>query len=113
MPPEAKKLLADMLEAADAIAQFAAGKSLAEFKSNSLLRSAIYYQYVIIGEALSQLRTHYPLVADQISEHHRIVGFRNQIIHGYAKVDHEITWRIVETKLPVLRNELAALLNLP
>jgi uncharacterized protein with HEPN domain len=111
MPPEVQKLLADMLQAADSITQFTQGKSFPDFASDALLRSGIYYQYVIIGEALSQLRDLDPLIADQISESPRIVGFRNQIIHGYAKIDHEITWRIVTDKLPILRAELKALLG--
>jgi len=111
MPPEVQKLLADMLEAADAITSFAKEKSLDDFVKDALLRSAIYYQYVIIGEALSRLRNLDLSIAEQISEHWRIVGFRNQVIHGYAKMDHEITWRIVEDKLPILRAELAQLLS--
>jgi uncharacterized protein with HEPN domain len=49
-------------------------------------------------------------VANKISEHWRIVGFRTQIIHGYAKIDDEITWRIIQDKLPILRRELVGLL---
>jgi uncharacterized protein with HEPN domain len=75
-----------------------------------LLRAGIYYEFVVVGEALSQLRELDEATAERISEHWRIVGFRNQIIHGYAKIDDEITWRIIRDKLPVLRRELEELL---
>jgi uncharacterized protein with HEPN domain len=111
MPPEVQKLLADMLDAVNAISEFASGRSLSDFAQNKLLRSAIYYQFVVIGEALSQLRTMDEATAEQISEYWRIIGFRNQIIHGYAKIDDEITWRIVQDKVPVLHTELRQLLR--
>jgi uncharacterized protein with HEPN domain len=66
---------------------------------------------VIIGEAMSQLRQRDPTTAQQISEHMRIIAFRNQIIHGYGRIDDEITWRIIEQKVPTLINEIAAMLN--
>ncbi len=111
MQPETRKLLIDAREAAMAIEEFVAGKSLADFHQVKLLRAGIYYEFAIIGEALSQLRQLDPSTLDRISENSRIIGFRNQIIHGYGKVDDEITWRIVETKLPVLQRELNLLLN--
>lgn len=110
MPPEVQKLLTDMQDAASTIAEFVAGKALADFAQDKLLRSGIYYQFVIIGEALSQLRAMSTPVLEEISENWRIIGFRNQIIHGYAKIDDEITWRIIQDKVPVLRRELEQLL---
>ena len=99
-----------MLEAADGIVEFATAKTVADLKRNKLLRAGIYYEFVVIGEALAKLRDMDEESAEKISEHWRIIGFRNQIIHGYAKVDDEITWRIIQKKLPVLREELQRLL---
>lgn len=111
MPPEARKLLADMADAANSIGEFAEGKTVTDFARNKLLRAAIYYEFVIIGEALSRLKALDENLVGQISEHWRIIGFRNQIIHGYAKIDDEITWQIIQGKLPTLRSELAQLLG--
>ena len=69
MQPESRKLLADMREAADAIAAFTSRKSLADLANDALLRSGIYFQFVIIGEALSQLRTKDEETAERISEY--------------------------------------------
>jgi uncharacterized protein with HEPN domain len=73
--------------------------------------AGVYYEFAIIGEALAQVRQLDSTVLDHISENSRIIGFRNQIIHGYGRIDDEITWRIAETKLSVLRKELEALLS--
>ena len=95
MPPEAKKLLTDMLEAAQLIHGFIAGKTLFDMTQDKLLRSGVYFQFTIIGEALSKLRAFDAALAGRISESPRIIGFRNQVIHGYSKIDDEITWRII------------------
>ena len=50
-------------------------------------------------------------LASEISEYRRIVAFRNILIHGYAQVDDRLVWDIIETKLPELRGDLAALLE--
>ena len=109
MRPESKKLLADMQEAADLIAGFLKDKTLVDLKNDPLLRSAVYYQFTIVGEALAQLRQQDEATALRISEFARIIGFRNQVVHGYGKIDDEITWRILQAKLPVLRRELELL----
>ena|SRR5688572_26163237 len=111
MPPESAKYLRDMLDAAETVQEFVRGKSPAEYQSSKLLHSAVQWNFAVIGEALSLLYKVDPATAGQISESPRIIAFRNQLIHGYRVVDHEITWTIIETKLPVLVQELRALLK--
>lgn len=110
MQPEVKKFLADALECAKFIEEFARGKTFADMGKNELLRSAIYYKFTIIGEALTQMRRLDETTFERISEVHRIVGFRNQIIHGYPVMRDNITWQIIQDKLPILRRELEQLL---
>jgi uncharacterized protein with HEPN domain len=76
-----------------------------------MLRSAIYWQFALIGESLSKLRNLDPPTFDLISESWRIVGFRNQILHGYAVIQDRITWQIIQDKLPLLKVELENLLK--
>ena len=111
MQPEIKKLLDDALEACKTIEGFVSGKSLADFLNDKLLRAGVYYEFAIIGEALTQLRQLDSTVLDRITENSRIIGVRNQIIHGYGKLDDEITWRIVQAKLPILHQELEKLIS--
>jgi uncharacterized protein with HEPN domain len=110
MQLESKKLLFDMNEAAKSIGNFLQGKTESDFKADELLRSGVYYQYVVIGEALCQLRDRDEATAQRISEYQRIIGFHNQVVHGYAKINEDITWRIFPDKLPILRRELEQLL---
>ena len=110
MQPESKKLLSDMQAAANLIVHFLENKTLADLLADQLLRSGVYYQFTIVGEALAQLRALDEATVMRISEYARIIGFRNQVVHGYGKVDDEITWRILQDKLPILRKELEQLL---
>jgi uncharacterized protein with HEPN domain len=39
------------------------------------------------------------------------VAFRNQLIHGYALVDHDTVWGVIQQSLPALRQSVEALLQ--
>ena len=111
MQLEAKKYLYDIQQAAARLASFTAGKSISDYEQDVMLRSAVERQFEIIGEALNQLSQLDETPAARISEYRRIIAFRNVLIHGYAEVDDRLVWDIAETKLPVLRREVAALLE--
>lgn len=111
MRVEAKKYLYDIRQAAELIAGFTAGKSFADYEQDAMLRAAVERQFEIIGEALAQLaRLDEPLAA-RIADYRRIIAFRNILIHGYAQVDDRLVWDVVESKLPALRRQVAALLE--
>ena len=112
MQLESKKYLYDVLQAAKHIEQFCQSKTFTEYETDALLRSAVERQFQIIVEALRQLHTDDPTTAAEISEHARIVAFRNILIHGYAQVDDRIVWDVMQAKLPTLRREVEALLEL-
>jgi len=76
-----------------------------------MLRAAVEREFEIIGEALAQLTKLDPGLATRISQHRTIIDFRNILIHGYAEVDDRLVWDVLETKLPVLRREVDALLD--
>lgn len=60
---------------------------------------------------IAQLARTDPATASRISEHKRIIAFRNILIHGYAGIDHRIVWNVLELKLPTVRREAEALLS--
>lgn len=111
MQHETKKYLDDVAKAAELIAQFTAGKTLADYMKDTMLRAAVERQFEIVGEALVQLAKRDPAVAARIAEHQRIIAFRNVLIHGYNNVDDLLVWGVVESKLAALRRDVAALLS--
>jgi uncharacterized protein with HEPN domain len=50
-------------------------------------------------------------LADRIPDVAQIVAFRNQLIHGYAKVNPVTVWNILHSALPGLLVTVQALLN--
>ena len=110
MQPDSAKLLWDMRSAIERIQRFAAGKSFEDYVADDMLRSAIERQFEIIGEAMTRLIKADAATAQQISDHRKIAGFRNALIHGYDSVDHTISWGVVQTKLTVLLADLERLL---
>jgi uncharacterized protein with HEPN domain len=113
LPRDARTYLYDIQQAAELIDQFTAGRTLAEYLADAMLRSAVERQFEIIGEALGKLAQQDKALAARISEHRRIIAFRNILIHAYATVDDQLVWEVVETKLPILRREVDELLSEP
>ena len=111
MRPEGKKYLYDIRKAGELLAEFAAGKTFADYAADALLRSAVERQFEIIGEALSQAIKLEPDLVNAISEARRVISFRNILIHGYAAVSNEVVWDVLQKDLPRLGREVDALLN--
>jgi len=109
-PRDARVWFADLLAAADAIQEFVRGETLETYLADHKLRSAVERQFEIIGEALSQARNADPVLVDRIGHASAIVGFRNQLIHGYALVDDEIVWGNVQL-LPELQRDVQRVLG--
>jgi uncharacterized protein with HEPN domain len=108
---ESKKYLYDIARAAGSAMGFVAGKSFSDYTSDLALRSAVERQLEIVGEALAQLARTDVATASRISEHQRIIAFRNILIHGYAEIDHRIVWNVLQLKLPIVGREAQALLS--
>jgi uncharacterized protein with HEPN domain len=108
---EAKKYVFDIQRAAALIAEFTSGLSLEEYQRRPMVRAAVEREFEIIGEALTQLMKVDTAVAVGISDHRRIVAFRNVLVHGYADVDDQLVWDVITTKLSTLQEEVSALLK--
>ncbi|MGH9364927.1 MAG: HepT-like ribonuclease domain-containing protein [Thermoanaerobaculia bacterium] len=111
MQLEAKKYVYDVRRAVALLTEFTAGKQFADYRRDAMLRAAVEREFEVIGEALARLAKLDKEHAERISEYERIIAFRNILIHGYADVDDRLVWDVVETKLPVLRREIEALLG--
>ena len=110
MQRDPASFLWDARQAADAVIAFTRGRTREDLPEDLLLRSAVERQLEIVGEALSQLSRLDPVLARRIPDVSRIIGLRNILVHGYAQVDAERVWRIVQENLPELRATLDRLL---
>ena len=47
----------------------------------------------------------------KIADAKKIIAMRNRIIHGYDSVDDAVVWNVVIKSLPVLKGDVAKLLE--
>lgn len=111
MQPKTPKLLADIADASTFILVSVRGKSVDDYRADRQLRQAIERNLEIIGEAVNRLARTDPDVNAQVSNAARIVAFRNLLIHGYDMIDDAQVWSIIVESVPVLLQEVSALLN--
>jgi uncharacterized protein with HEPN domain len=111
MPRDLRAYLWDVLEASNDIQSFAVGQTLSSYAGNPMLQAAVERKFEIIGEALAQLKRHFPHLVSRVSNYDQIIAFRNRLIHGYSTVSDALVWDVVENGLPRLKQEADELLK--
>ena len=111
MNDETRKNLIDILQATEEIQNFVQGMDFKAYQNKPVAKRAVERDFEIIGEALNRIKNTDDTILEKISEHHRIIGFRNILIHGYDIVDEAIVWQAVTKHLPILVSEVKKLLN--
>lgn len=111
MRSEIEKLLNDVLIASEDIKRFVGELTFSEFQENDMVQRAVEREFEIIGEALKRIRDMDEEVLVQVSDYHKIIGFRNVIAHGYDVIEERMIWQAVKENLPVLITEINALLK--
>ncbi len=79
------------------------------YRKNSLLKRAIERNLEIIGEAINRILKEDP--SFPIENAKKIIGLRNQIIHGYDSISDENIWGIVTIHIPKLKVEIDTLIK--
>ena len=105
------KSLYDIKGAIDEIELFFASSEMRfdVYSKDIQLKRAVERDLEIIGEAVNRILKEEPEIP--ITNAHRIVGLRNQIIHGYDSITDENIWAIVINHLPKLKLEVEALIT--
>ncbi len=111
MDAKSPRWLGDISHHSAFIIDACAGRSVDDYASDEMLRLAVERSFEIIGEALNRLHRHDPDLAAKISHSSAIIGFRNILAHGYDIVEEAQVWKVIIEDLPVLRNEVDALLS--
>lgn len=72
---------------------------------------AVTRNFEIIGEAISNLPEDFKKKYPNVSWRN-IKDMRNSVIHQYWKVDLEIEWEFIETKLDILEKQIKEILEI-
>ena len=108
MLPREQAYVLDMLVAARRAVEFSAGKTREQFLTDAMLQYATERALQIIGEAARR-------VSQATREAHpgipwrEIVGFRNLVVHEYARVAPGRVWDLIQHDLPRLIAQLEPL----
>lgn len=90
-----------MLDCAIAISKFSTGKTRQDLDSDRFFASAVIREFEVLGEAASAIsaltRNRFPEIPWK-----EVIGMRNQLIHAYFDVDHDIVWSTIMIALPRL-----------
>jgi len=106
MKDEIRKCLIDILQAAEEIESFVRGMDFEAYQNSPVTQRAVERNFEIIGEALNRIKNMNDGLLEKVSEHHRIIGFRNILIHGYDIIDEAIVWKATTDHLPILVEEI-------
>jgi uncharacterized protein with HEPN domain len=113
MRRDPRAFLLDIMEACEAIADAVAEIALDHYRTNRLVRSSVEREFIIIGEALTNLSRIDPQLFEQVEAAPQIISFRNKLTHEYSVIDHELVWGVIHKLLPPLRDRCSQLLQDP
>lgn len=99
MRRDTKAFLIDVVEAADAILEAVNGIDLDEYCNSRLIRSSVEREFIIIGEALTNLSRLNGELFSKIENAPRIISFRNKLTHEYVKVDNTLVLGVIQGSL--------------
>ena len=101
-----------MIEAAESLAQFMAGRSRDDLDRDRMLLFAVIHAIEILGEAANKISPETRAVAPQVPWG-AIVSMRNRLIHGYFDINTMIVWKTATAEIPALVPQLRALAGMP
>lgn len=80
------------------------------FMTNLKDFNAICLEFIQIGEKVNQLPEEFYEQYPEVPWH-ELYGLRNRIVHGYEKVKKDIIWATIIQDLPVIKQQLKAVLS--
>jgi uncharacterized protein with HEPN domain len=110
MDHDPKAYLFDIKQACDEIEKFTIEMSFEKYSGNAMTKAAVERKFLVIGEAMTRLKREHPEILEKITDHEKIIGFRNVLVHGYDIIDDRTVWSAIKDSVPTLRHEIEDLL---
>ena len=111
MPLEDRDLasLLDVATAARQIQRYCLDITRSQFEQDDEKQAAVLYRIGIVGEAVKRIspdfRDRYPDIPWK-----QMAGMRDIVMHQYDRVNLDLVWDVVQTKIPELLTAIAPLL---
>lgn len=84
--------------------------SYEEFAGNERLSKAVCRSLEIIGDPVNKIHPDIKIQNNDIPWR-EISDLRNRIIHHYFGIDYEIIWDVIENEIPILKEQIDAIIN--
>lgn len=98
----------DMIGFCERVLAFTQGFDQVAFQSDAMRFDATIRNLELIGEAATHIPNAVRMVTPLIPWR-MVIATRNQLIHGYAGLDNDTLWSLVEADVPALLNQLQKL----
>ena len=104
-PLRDRERLLHISESINYIEMASANKMKEDIVSNFILRHALTWNIMIIGEAANKL------TKDFCTKHpktpwRQIAGMRNVLVHDYYQIDVDELWDVINVDIPVLKQQI-------
>ena len=111
MPRDLAAYLVDGIQAGRTIQRLTSGYDQQRYADDETVRLAVERCFQKIGEVLVELRKREPDQFNKVHDDPRIIQFRNVLVHVYFALDHATVWESIMNHLPLLLDNLSALLR--
>ena len=102
--------LSDAYQCCLKIERYTRGLDYEDFIEDEKTYDAVMRALSILGEAIKKVPQSIKNKAKEI-DWRKISGYRDVIVHGYFGLDDNITWDIIQNKIPHLEKALEKLIN--
>ncbi len=111
-PREWRFYVGDMAQFCEKVQQYTANFDQAAFVADAMRYDATVRNLELLGEAATRIpetvRAAHAAVPWRL-----IVATRNRLIHGYLGIDNDTLWSLVQTQVPLVLQQLRAILEDP
>jgi uncharacterized protein with HEPN domain len=109
MNSETRSALHDVLQCIADIDEFIGqGRDFKVYLADKMLKAAVERKIEVIGEAINRCTSLWPEIP--ITQRRKIISTRNRVAHAYDAIDDALIWGIVVNHLPLLKQEVTAIL---
>ena len=102
--------LVHISECIERIDSYVSGLDKEGFMASSLVQDAVIRNLQTMAESTQRLSDRLKQAQNKI-DWHKIVGFRNILVHDYLGVDIERIWNIIENELPPLKKAVQEMMG--
>ena len=110
MRPEDRIRVMHMLEAAETVATFIAGRDRLALDQDRMLLFALVRAMEIIGEAATKVSAETRQTAPAVPWR-QIMAMRNRLVHAYFDIDRDILWKTATEEVPMVHALLSPMIE--